>query len=102
MLGVATVPGSTAWALQQLLDDTYKNKYTRDRGDGEVPDRLVLVQAQEVQNDQNYVEYMKRRKQIAGQLQKDQIDITKNEEIFEIKTMLSTGIDALPALDNFV
>eukprot|EP00930_Biecheleria_cincta_P043404 TRINITY_DN29805_c0_g1_i1.p1 TRINITY_DN29805_c0_g1~~TRINITY_DN29805_c0_g1_i1.p1 ORF type:complete len:664 (+),score=102.90 TRINITY_DN29805_c0_g1_i1:135-2126(+) len=102
VMGAATLPGSTAWGLQQLLDDTYKNTYTKDRGDGKVPDRLVLVHAQEVQNEQNYVEYMARQKAVKQQLDSIPLDSTRQEVIHEIKTMKSKGVSVLPGLDSTV
>lgn len=58
MMGVAPLPGSEADKIQKLLDDTYVDKYTKDRRGGQVPQRLVLVAATYVQNDMNWSEYL--------------------------------------------
>eukprot|EP00401_Gymnodinium_catenatum_P029698 CAMPEP_0117512336 /NCGR_PEP_ID=MMETSP0784-20121206/28978_1 /TAXON_ID=39447 /ORGANISM="" /LENGTH=473 /DNA_ID=CAMNT_0005308051 /DNA_START=405 /DNA_END=1823 /DNA_ORIENTATION=+ len=101
LFGAATMPGTTASSLQTLLDDTYKNKYTRDRKDGKVPNRLVLVHAQVVQNEQNWVEYMARKQRIKAEIAAKPLNPHAGEKLTAV-TMISQGICKLPQLDSTV
>merc|ERR1719163_2355691 len=59
--------------FQKLFDASFRKKFTRDRKDGNVPDRLVITRGHRSQNVQNWVEYSRRRWQIKQELraQKD-------------------------------
>jgi len=66
------VSGPLFEAMQHLMNQTFDRKWTQDRkvqtGPGTkghpVPDKLVLKMVQTVQNEQNYVEYMGKRREI--------------------------------------
>merc|ERR1712232_1193676 len=86
-------------ALQMLLDDTFVDKYTRDRSmlnpnEADVPKRLVLQRAECVQNVGNFTQYMTERRLIKGQCSADCLIRG------DIKTMMSPAIKFLPDLDQ--
>merc|ERR1712046_218171 len=54
--------------FQQLFDTTFRKKFTRDRKDGGVPDRLSITRGQRCQNVQNWIEYSRKRWQIKEEL----------------------------------
>jgi hypothetical protein len=60
--------------FQQLLDQTWIPKYTRDRmkvqGDSRIPQRLICMDVQRVENEANYLEYMQRRTEIKREISK--------------------------------
>jgi len=99
LMGICALPGSLFADLQKLLDDTFFSKYTRDRKGGEVPQRLVLVRATIIQNEQNWSEYIEKRRKIASQLA---IDELRDNERYPPKTLSSNGIKQLPKLDDTV
>eukprot|EP00927_Polykrikos_kofoidii_P024715 TRINITY_DN22408_c0_g1_i1.p1 TRINITY_DN22408_c0_g1~~TRINITY_DN22408_c0_g1_i1.p1 ORF type:complete len:571 (+),score=100.13 TRINITY_DN22408_c0_g1_i1:75-1787(+) len=99
LMGLGTLPWTTGRAIQQMLDDTYKNKLTRDRKDGRVPDRLVLVAASAVQNEMNWVEYAQRRQEIGKNIALE--PLTGNEKALPV-TMKSSSVKSLPKLDPSV
>lgn len=94
-MGLYTLPGTLAASLQQLLDDTFVQKYTRDRGDGEVPHRLVYVGARLVQNEPNWVEYVQRRTEILQAIQANKL---APGNIYPPRTMESRAVRSLPPL----
>jgi len=100
LFGVLGMPGTLTADLQQLLDDTFIDKFTRDRKDGEgVPNRLVLVGATMVQNEQNWIEYARFRDKVAAELAANPL---QTEERHTPKTMNSKGIKKLPKLRDDV
>jgi hypothetical protein len=54
--------------FQKLFDASFRKKFTRDRKDGGVPDRLLITRGRRCQNVQNWVEYSRRRWQIKQDL----------------------------------
>merc|ERR1712054_733682 len=73
--------------FQKLFDASFRKKFTRDRKDGGVPDRLSITRGHRCQNVQNWVEYSRRRWQIKEELcaQKDlpkSIDDLKTAGVF--------------------
>eukprot|EP00928_Gymnodinium_smaydae_P045436 TRINITY_DN30287_c0_g1_i1.p1 TRINITY_DN30287_c0_g1~~TRINITY_DN30287_c0_g1_i1.p1 ORF type:complete len:684 (-),score=101.59 TRINITY_DN30287_c0_g1_i1:194-2155(-) len=82
--------------MQTLLDETFKSKYTRDRKGGQLPQRLVVVFVRAIQNESNFLEYVKRRKEIADELQDFPLDA---EHKFKPRTMDSSAVAQLPELD---
>jgi hypothetical protein len=54
--------------FQKLFDASFRKKYTRDRKDGGVPDRLLITRGHRCQNVQNWIEYSRRRWQIKEEL----------------------------------
>jgi len=76
-------------------------KYTRDRKDGKVPNRLVLVHAQVVQNEQNWVKYMARKQRIKAEIAAKPLNPHAGEKLTAV-TMISQGICKLPQLDSTV
>jgi len=99
MMGVAPLPGTEAYFLQQLLDETFKEVYTRDRRGGEVPQRLVLVAATHIQNELNWVEYIKKREEIRAEIRAEQLTGT---EVCQPRTMDSAALKGLNSLDEEV
>lgn len=104
MLAKASLPpNSPAFqALQRILDDSFVNAYTRDRGklandtDAKgLPTRLVLARAEQVQNIPNFREYCDKRALIKSKA--GHIDLQS-----DIKTMNSLGATALPELDSSI
>eukprot|EP00928_Gymnodinium_smaydae_P054419 TRINITY_DN38194_c0_g1_i1.p1 TRINITY_DN38194_c0_g1~~TRINITY_DN38194_c0_g1_i1.p1 ORF type:complete len:548 (+),score=132.94 TRINITY_DN38194_c0_g1_i1:145-1788(+) len=83
--------------LQKLLDDTFKAVKTRDRK-GRVPKRLCLTGAVEVQNANNWMEYVSRRSAIREDLQRLG-DRASSVDVEELMTMQSTARANLPELD---
>merc|ERR1712203_247498 len=57
--------------FQNLFDASFRKKFTRDRKDGGVPDRLVVTRGQRCQNVQNWIEYSRTRWQIKEELAAD-------------------------------
>jgi hypothetical protein len=73
--------------FQQLFDASFRKKFTRDRRDGSVPDRLLITRGHRCQNVQNWLEYSRRRWQIREELKADKglmrsIDNLKTPGIF--------------------
>lgn len=56
--------------FQDLFDQTFVKKYTRDRKGGQVPNRLVIESGFRVQNVLNYAEYYEKKQQVKTELQK--------------------------------
>jgi len=54
--------------FQDLFDASFRKKFTRDRKDGNVPDRLRITRGHRCQNVQNWIEYSRRRWQIKEEL----------------------------------
>jgi hypothetical protein len=54
--------------VQYLFDATFRSVSTRDRHGQAFPQRLEVVQVQEVQNESQWVDYMVRREQITSEL----------------------------------
>jgi len=50
--------------FQELFDSSFRKKFTRDRKDGGVPDRLLITRGHRSQNVQNWVDYSRRRWEI--------------------------------------
>lgn len=94
-MGLYTLPGTLAAALQRLMDDTFKEITTRDRKTGEIPQRLVYVGARTVQNELNWAEYVQRRAQIIEGIKKK--PLSPNEKTLP-KTMASSAAKRLPSL----
>jgi hypothetical protein len=80
-------------SFQKLFDCSFRKKFTRDRKDGAVPDRLLVTRGQRCQNVQNWVEYARRRWEIREELKADK-GLTKT--IDNVKT---AGV--LPMVDRF-
>jgi len=99
MMGMAPLPGTEAYFLQQLLDETFKEVYTRDRRGGEVPQRLVLVAATYIQNELNWVEYIQKREEIRAEIRAEPLTGT---ELSRPKTMDSAALKGLNNLDEEV
>lgn len=100
VMGLANVPGTLSHALQKLMDDTFIAKYTKDRKGGDVPQRLVLLRATAVQNEQNFVEYVTRRKKIREEIKAKPLSGSEVVHgICDPKTMLSAGVTKLQPLD---
>eukprot|EP00418_Pyrodinium_bahamense_P009344 CAMPEP_0179117174 /NCGR_PEP_ID=MMETSP0796-20121207/55016_1 /TAXON_ID=73915 /ORGANISM="Pyrodinium bahamense, Strain pbaha01" /LENGTH=727 /DNA_ID=CAMNT_0020815521 /DNA_START=152 /DNA_END=2335 /DNA_ORIENTATION=+ len=105
LLGATPMPGTLAATLQKLLDETYVAKFTRDRRDGSgVPHRLVLVSATAVQNEQSWVEYIRRREEIREEIRGQPL---QGHESFgpampPALPMRAEGIQRLGNLDNEV
>merc|ERR1712023_383506 len=74
-------------------DHSFRKKFTRDRKDGAVPDRLLVTRGQRCQNVQNWVEYSRRRWEIRGELKADK-GLTKS-----IENVKTAGV--LPRADRF-
>jgi len=97
LMGLKPVPGSLADTIQKIMDETFIAKFTRDRKDGDVPSRLVLVGATHVQNEQNWVEYAARRADVAKELATSPL---KDTEKFRPRTFDCQSINKLPTLDS--
>merc|ERR1712072_1209580 len=57
--------------FQELFDKSFRKKFTRDRKDGGVPDRLCITRGQRCQNVQNWIEYSRMRWQVKEELAAD-------------------------------
>jgi len=93
------LPGTEAYFLQQLLDETFVEVYTKDRKDDEVPQRLVLVAGTFVQNETNWVQYMERKEKIRAEIRADPLS---GIESCWPKTMDSQAVRGLDSLDTEV
>merc|ERR1712178_606794 len=80
-------------SFQELFDHTFRTKFTRDRKDGAVPDRLVITRGQRCQNVQNWIEYSRRRWHIREELKTGK-GLTK-----AIENVKTAGV--LPKTDQF-
>merc|ERR1712007_260490 len=79
--------------FQKLFDASFRKKFTRDRKDGGVPDRLLITRGHRCQNVQNWVEYSQKRWQI-----KQELDAKKDLPI-SIDNLKTAG--ALPEQDQY-
>jgi len=73
--------------FQKLFDTSFRKKFTRDRKDGAVPDRLLITRGHRCQNVQNWVQYSRMRWQIRQELKAEKglarsIDNLKTAGIF--------------------
>lgn len=84
--------------LQKIVDDSFLSKLTRDRR-GNVPKRLVLTGGFEVENAQNWTEYVARRRAIAEEMARISPAPWKPDDIM---TMMSPSISSLPEVDESV
>lgn len=98
LLEKTELEGELLEELQKVVDDTFHSKWTRDRR-GNVPKRLVLTGGFEIENAQNWVEYVARRKVIADQIAKITPPPWQPDDIM---TMLSPSISSLPEVDTSV
>lgn len=57
--------------FQRLFDTSFRKKFTRDRKDGGVPERLCITRGQRCQNVQNWIEYSRTRWLIKEELAAD-------------------------------
>merc|ERR1712023_543081 len=73
-------------------DHSFRKKFTRDRKDGAVPDRLLVTRGQRCQNVQNWVEYAKRRWEIREELKADK---------GLLRSINSKTAFVLPSVDRF-
>jgi len=79
--------------FQQLFDASFRKKFTRDRKDGGVPDRLLVTRGLRCQNVYNWVEYSRRRWQIKEELN------AKKDLLRSIDNLKTAGV--LPCDDKY-